>query len=328
MSIEHLVPGRRPDPARFDDPGFVRAADRLAGFVRAADRLAARTATPGLVVVGAPTEAGSISGGAFADAPGSVRAALERMSVGGPTPAPIFAPGGLSLGALQLLDAGDAVLAGLDVTAIQERLESIVAAVTAQWAVPLVVLGGDDCVTVAVARGVQADALVTLDAHHDCRDPGLRVTNGSPVRQLIEGGLDRVVQVGIAPFANGAEHARWALDHGVTVFDVFDVHARGITAVLEAALQPLADAARIAVDLDLDVLDRAHAPGAPASLPGGLLPHQVIQAMFVLGAHPHVVALAITELDPARDVAEMTARMAAIAFLSFAAGVASRPGAP
>src|SRR5690606_11035244 len=70
----------------------------------------------------------------------------------------------------------------------------------------LVALGGDNAATVPVARAVwgsriPAAGLVTLDAHHDLRDGH---SNGSPVRELIEAGLDgsRIVQVGIEPFAN------------------------------------------------------------------------------------------------------------------------------
>ena len=48
--------------------------------------------------------------------------------------------------------------------------------------------------------------LVTIDAHYDLRDG---VSNGSPVRRLVESGLDprRIVQIGIADFANSAAYA-------------------------------------------------------------------------------------------------------------------------
>ena len=74
----------------------------------------------------------------------------------------------------------------------------------------------------------------------------------------------------------------------------------------------------------MDVLDRAYAPGAPAAMPGGLLPHELEKAAFLLGREKRVAGIDITEVDPERDVAEMTVRAACAVLLSFCTGVASR----
>ncbi len=68
---------------------------------------------------------------------------------------------------------------------------------------PVLALGGDNSITFAVAHGAWADGLITLDAHHDLRDGR---SNGSPVRRLVESGLEgrRIVQIGISDFANSA----------------------------------------------------------------------------------------------------------------------------
>ena len=65
----------------------------------------------------------------------------------------------------------------------------------------LVALGGDNSITYSVAKCVAATGLITFDAHYDLRDG---VSNGSPVRRLIESGLagKNVVQIGIADFSN------------------------------------------------------------------------------------------------------------------------------
>ena len=111
--------------------------------------------------------------------------------------------------------------------------------------------------------------------------------NGTPVRELIEGGLpgERVAQVGIHPFGNAADHARWALDQGVHVHGVDEVRRHGIETVLQRALGELREsgAQAIYVDLDIDVVDRAFAPACPASLPGGLFPARPVAAARLLG---------------------------------------------
>ncbi len=139
----------------------------------------------------------------------------------------------------------------------------------------LVALGGDNSVTVATALGAWGDdlataGLVTLDAHHDLRDG---VSNGSPVRRLVEAGLDprRVVQVGIADFANSAEYARRAVELGITVVHVDELRRRGPEDVMRAALEIAGSAGGpVHLDVDVDVCDRSVAPGCPASVPGGI----------------------------------------------------------
>ncbi|HEV1998734.1 MAG TPA: arginase family protein, partial [Candidatus Dormibacteraeota bacterium] len=78
------------------------------------------------------------------------------------------------------------------------------------------------------------------------------------------------------------------------------------------------------VDVDIDVADRAFAPGCPASMPGGLPPADLQLAAFQLGAEPMVRAVDFVEVDAAVDVNGMTVRLMASVFLSFCAGLASR----
>src|SRR5690349_14901659 len=124
-----------------------------------------------VALVGIPTHARSLSPTQAHLTPAAVRDALRRYS--------------LHTQELRVVDAGDAP----DPDAVDAT--AWVAAVEAGL---LVAIGGDNSATVPVARGRQAAGLVTLDAHHDLRDG---VSNGSPVRQLIEAGMagSAVVQI-------------------------------------------------------------------------------------------------------------------------------------
>src|SRR5690606_14031193 len=82
----------------------------------------------------------------------------------------------------------------------------------------VIALGGDNSLTYPVGRGAAADGLITIDAHFDLRDG---VSNGSPVRRLVQDAPEgeridpaRIVQIGIADFANSAAYARRAADWG------------------------------------------------------------------------------------------------------------------
>ena len=194
----------------------------------------------------------------------------------------------------------------------------------------LILLGGDNAATVPAALGtwgsrIGTAGLVTLDAHHDLRDG---ISNGSPVRRLVEAGLDgtRVVQVGIADFANSAAYATRAADYGITVIHRDELHRRPMADVMAEALE-IAGAAGgpVHVDLDVDVCDRSVAPACPASVPGGIAAHELRAAARAAASHPLVESIDLTEIDASRDSPDgRTVRLAALCVLEMVAGRTAR----
>jgi formiminoglutamase len=192
----------------------------------------------------------------------------------------------------------------------------------------LVALGGDNSATYPVMAGpphLSSAGLVTLDAHHDFREGR---SNGTPVRDLVEAGLDpvRVVQIGIADWANSRSYYDELTGLGATVTTLADVRRRGIEDCVAQALDIAGSAGgRVHVDLDLDVCDRAVAPACPASLPGGLSAAEILTAAHLAGRHPQVRSIDVTEVDATRDAPdERTIRLAALCLLEAAAGLAQR----
>ena len=254
----------------------------------------------GIVVAGMPITEHAVTPSAYGRAPGAIRSRLARLSS-------FHGERGIDLRDLPVTDLGDSGLAP-------------------SLGAPLViVLGGHNAVTfhvLSAATDLSRWGLLTLDAHHDVRsyEPGA-VGNGSPVRALIDAGLsgENVVQIGIHGFSNAAADRQWCLDRGVTVLG-----PEGIGEV-RPQLDALAERCdRIYVDLDIDVLDRAFAPGCPGSRPGGISPRELFDAAFAAGAHPAVAALDIVELDPTADVQHITTDSAALALLNTAAGYSAR----
>ncbi len=227
---------------------------------------------------------------------------------------------------LTVLDAGDVPEPdGAGEAAATARVAEL-----ASTAALVIVLGGDNAATVPAALGSWGEAvstagLVTLDAHHDLRDG---VTNGSPVRRLLEAGLagSRVSQLGIEPLANSAAYRARAHEHGITVVTRAELLSTPIESAMTAALDRAASAGGpVHVDLDLDVCDRSVAPGCPASVPGGLSAIELRTAARLAGAHPAVTSIDLTELDAMRDTPDQrTIRLAALCVLEALAGLASR----
>jgi formiminoglutamase len=267
-----------------------------------------------LALVGLPTFSTSLSATNANQTPDAVRSALRYYSEFTDRP----------LG-LAFADYGDAI----DPDGDEDTATALVARAAAASRLA-VILGGDNAATVPAALGawndrIEAAGLVTLDAHHDLRDGR---SNGSPVRRLIEAGLSgtRVVQIGIADFANSADYAARAADLGITVVRLGTLLTRPIADVMNEALEVAASAGGpVHVDLDVDVCDRSVAPACPASVPGGIAAHELRAAARAAGAHPSVESIDLVEVDATADAPDgRTIRLVALCVLEAAAGLSQR----
>ena len=188
----------------------------------------------------------------------------------------------------------------------------------------VIALGGDNSATYAVAQGAASEGLITIDAHFDLRDG---VSNGSPVRRLVEDGLDprRIVQLGIADFANSVAYARRAAELGITVVGLDDVRRRGAADVAAQALELAgAGGGSVHLDIDVDVCDRSVAPGCPASVPGGLAAWELRALVRTLAGDGRVRSADIVEVDATADAPDgRTVRLAALCVLELLAGKAA-----
>ena len=280
------------------------------------------------VLLGVPTWRTSLSPTGAHATPAAIREALPRYG------ATVLGPPIVDLDeALRIRDAGDVAEPdgedGEATTISRVRELSEVARL-------VVALGGDNSLTYPVALGARATGLITFDAHFDLRDG---VSNGTPVRRLVEDtpasatvgtsrfDPTRIVQIGIAAFANSAAYARRAADWGIRVITLDEVRRRGAADVVAEALEIAGsgDAPRIHLDIDVDVCDRSVAPGCPASVPGGLAAWELRSLTRAVAADARVVSADLAEVDATADADDArTVRLAALCVLELLAGLASR----
>jgi len=268
------------------------------------------------VILGVPAFRTSLSPTGAHATPAAIREALRRYS---PT---LIGPPPVDLDAvLRIADAGD--VDEPDGPAGEAAVRSAVAGLR-ESAELLVALGGDNSLTYSVAQGAGAGGLITIDAHFDLRDGA---SNGSPVRRLVEDGLDgrRIVQLGIADFANSAAYARRAADYGITVVTMDDLRRRGAADVAAEALEIAgAGGGPVHLDIDVDVCDRTVAPGCPASVPGGLAAWELRTLVRAIAADARVHSADIAEVDATADAPDgRTVRLAALCVLELLAAKAS-----
>jgi formiminoglutamase len=271
-------------------------------------------------ILGVPAFRTSLSPTGAHATPAAVREALRRFS---PT---LIGPPPVDLNdLLQIADAGD--VAEPDGPEGEASVRAAVATLRERTDL-VIALGGDNSLTYAVTQGAAAGGLITIDAHFDLRDGA---SNGSPVRRLVADGLDgrRIVQLGIADFANSAAYAQRAADYGITVITMDEVRRRGAADVVAEALEIAGAGGRaIHLDIDVDVCDRSVAPGCPASLPGGLAAWELRALVRTAAADPRLHSADIAEVDATADAPDgRTVRLAALCVLELLAGLAERRSA-
>ena len=300
----------------FNDPLWPRAGAWLAGEH-------AENTLGSLAVLGVPVRLGSITPGRCDLTPQAVREILRKFSCHDlETEADLHSIAARDLGDLPVAEK---MLAD----AFEPIREGVAKALTNHDVVALI--GGDNGITRpgvhALGLALDRCGLITLDAHFDLRDLSLGLTNGNPVRALLNDGLpgENIVQIGIQPFANSKAYAEVAREAGITVITISHIRREDIETIVGDALLQLSERAEaIYVDFDIDVLDRAFAPATPGSRPGGLTPWELSRAAWLCGAFPKVRAIDLVEVDPSNDVADATVLATGSCLLSFASGLVRR----
>ena len=250
-------------------------------------------------LLGIPWDASSSFQRGPAQAPAAVRAALRSDSSNGWNEELVDARA-------LLQDAGDLTLP----TDGPLPLEAITAGARAlldAGATPIF-LGGDHSVTWPLVRAVRPRherlTIFHLDAHPDLYDEldGRRDSHACPFARILEeGGANHLVQAGIRTL--NAHQRDQARRFGVEMVQM----RQGLEAMVTAARRL---AGPVYLSVDLDALDPAFVPGISHPEPGGLSTRELLT---ILQAIPkgRIVAADVVELNPANDLRDLSARVAA-----------------
>jgi len=202
-------------------------------------------------------------------------------------------------------DAGDLRLGNSHEQVAQDfaEIERAVGALLEKGERP-VSLGGDHSVTYPILKSVGFHhpelTIVHFDAHPDLYDEfeGSRMSHACPFARIMEERLaQRLVQIGIRTLNR---HQREQAEK----FGVDIVHMSALPAYDRLKIQE-----PVYISFDMDVLDPAFAPGISHHEPGGMTVREAIAHLHAIEGT--IVGADIVEYNPARDIAGMTATVAA-----------------
>jgi arginase len=248
-------------------------------------------------LIGLPTDINSSFERGAARAPQAIRDALwsERGN--------LSCENGMEVGVdFVLEDLGDLSLTE-NTPSDDILIHEAVAKSLATGAVPLL-LGGDHAVTVPTMAAIHKHygpiSLLHFDAHPDLYDnfDNNPRSHASPFARIMEAGhAHRLVQVGIRTLTR---HCREQAER----FGVEIIEMRHFTPEAMPVLS-----GPIFISLDLDGIDPSQAPGVSHPEPGGLSVRDVLNVLDRISGT--IVGTDIVELNPARDIANVTAILAA-----------------
>jgi formiminoglutamase len=280
----------------------------MAGWPNLSELISTGHRSAPVALVGAPLALGSVTPGACDQAPALLRRTLRRIGR-------YDIETGREL-ETKVADRGDIALVGLSIDDATPRIRDAVGESAQAHALTLLV-GGNNAITRPAVLGLGGEieeiGLITLDAHFDMRDLDEGLSNGNPVRALIEDGLPgaNIAQIGLASFANSLTMHEDATNAGNLVVTIGDVRRDGIAHHIGRALDHVAHCDALVIDCDVDVIDRSQFPAAPGGRAAGMAVHDFYYAVRKLASDPRVRVIDLTEWDPPLDSSDLSALVAA-----------------
>ena len=223
------------------------------------------------------------------------------------------------------VDLGDVPVMG-NLEADQAALGTVVGELLERGVVPVVLGGGHETAYghfLGYVESCQPDGVgigvLNWDAHADVRPlVDGKGHSGSPFQQMLDhpsGVCERYTVAGLHPWRVSAAHVAAIRERGEAVFvdELTTDRARQLVADLDRPTL---------VTFDLDALDAA--PGVSAPGAGGLAVGVWLAAAEACGRNSLVSSMDVVELNPAFDIDNRTASLAALTVWHALAGIASR----
>jgi agmatinase len=217
---------------------------------------------------------------------------------------------------LAVADGGDVVMPGQATAGALENISDRAEMVLRSGAVGGFI-GGDQCVTLGVLRGIHRAKLRAVGLlHFDCRSdaalaPGDVVSHHTVIRQAVSECLvrpDRVLQIGVRGPFESADELAFGLSSGFEIVKVDDV--RWDLHSVVSLIRRFVSAGPVYVSVDMNVLDPSFAPGTTSPSIGGMSTWELQQLLRALvGAD--ILGFDIVELAPTFDPTGISALAAA-----------------
>lgn len=184
-----------------------------------------------------------------------------------------------------------------------------------------VMIGGDHSVSYAGFKGLKNKnaCLLVFDAHPDVEIGTKSVDHECWLRKLIEENCvnkNGVFLIGLRNFSR--EELRFLRENRIRHLMMRQIFEMGVEEVCEDVMEFASGFPVSYLSLDIDVVDPAYAAGTGYLEPGGLSAREMIYFIHRLKMLRNLKMVDLVEVNPDKDVHEMTCRLAAKMILELA----------
>jgi len=180
-----------------------------------------------------------------------------------------------------------------------------------------VFLGGDHSITYSLVKAFASvhssnPGIVIFDAHADACSDFNPPTHEDLLLALVKEKIvkkENIILVGIRNLH--PDELKFLQEHKITYYTMKDIADDGKEEIIEAVMSKAKDFGSLYVSFDIDVLDPAFAPGTGYLEPGGLSTRELLFFVHKLKNLSNWKASDIVEVNPSKDVRDLTATAAA-----------------
>lgn len=261
-----------------------------------------------IVIIGVPSDYGSIYEEGNRDAPKIIRKASKQYSGVNYDRTNNFYD-------FNVLDFGDISYYN-DLNSFLEEIRRVSKVISQKAAYPIYI-GGNHLISYPIIEGLdyQKDRIgvIWIDSHLDFMDEypeGEKYTIATPLRRILEienFRPDNIAILGIHGNTQGTQEIKDAKSSIPSIYSMDYIEKIGLDKVLSILKNQFNDIDYLHISLDIDSIDPAFAPGVSVPEPGGFTSREILKIIRFLSKISH--SLDIVEYNPKRDSSQITAKL-------------------
>lgn len=154
--------------------------------------------------------------------------------------------------------------------------------------------------------------IIIFDGHPDC------LNDDDLLPSLIKKSIikkENIILIGIRNWRK--EEFSFIKENKIRFFDMRKINELGRNDIIETMMETARNFNALYISIDMDVVDPAFAPGVNSLEPGGLTTRELLFFLYRLKKLRNLKAMDITEVNPAKDVRDITSKFGAKLIVEF-----------
>jgi agmatinase len=179
-----------------------------------------------------------------------------------------------------------------------------------------IAVGGDHSITnpiITVLKEKHSEiGLIIFDAHPDLMPADATLDHENYLTALIDKKTikpENIMIIGVRDIDK--QERKYITKNNIKLYTAKQIFANDIKNVTDAITEQARKYKRLYISIDIDVLDPAFAPGTGSPEPGGLSSRELLYIIQRLRLLPSIAAIDIIEVNPKKDLNNMTSKLAA-----------------